>query len=327
MSLIFKKKSYSFKLSTKVENSKTTYLTKMGWIIKLTCNDKKIGFGEVSPLLEKDLKKCAKQLNMIPENVEVFNLSEQINIFHPCIQSAINSALAEINEKIIFKENYAFDEIDKTAILLNSENVISELNEIKKRQSNIGKSLTIKWKVALKNNNEEEAILEEVLSQIDNNIKLRIDANGSWGRKMANRWADILKDNRNLDWLEQPLAAYDIDGLKELNKKIPVALDESLLKFPNLIYEWKGWQIRRPSQEKNPDKLLRELENKKDLISISTSFETGIGRRWLYHLSSLQLQGPTPKVPGLAMNKFPNSFLFLNKYLEDYSFWKIQFRI
>ena len=56
MNLIFKKKSYSFKLSTKVENSKTTYLTKIGWIIKLTSNEK-IGFGEVSPLLEEDLKK------------------------------------------------------------------------------------------------------------------------------------------------------------------------------------------------------------------------------------------------------------------------------
>lgn len=313
MNLIFKKKSYCFKLSTKVENSKTTYLTKSGWIIKLKNNDKKIGFGEVSPLLKEDLKKCEEQLNMIPEYVGVLNLSEQINIFHPCIQSAINSALAEINGKIIFKENYFFDEIDKTAILLNPNNVISDLNEIKKSQSNIGKSVTIKWKVALKNNNEEEAILEEILSQIGNNIKLRIDANGSWGREMAKRWADILKDNKNIDWLEQPLSVDDIDGLKELNKKIPIALDESLLKFPTLIDEWKGWQIRRPSQEKNPDKLLRDLENKKALISISTSFETGIGRRWLYHLSSLQLQGPTPKVPGLAMNKFPNSFLFLNQ--------------
>ena len=313
MNLIFQKKSYSFKLSTKVENSKTTYLTKSGWIIKLKNNDKKIGFGEVSPLLKEDLKKCEEQLNMIPEYVGVLNLSEQINIFHPCIQSAINSALAEINGKIMFKEKYFFDEIDKTAILLNPNNVISDLNEIKRIQSNIGKSVTIKWKVALKNNNEEEAILEEILSQIGNNINLRIDANGSWGREMANRWADILKDNKNIDWLEQPLSVDDIDGLKELNKKIPIALDESLLKFPTLIDAWKGWQIRRPSQEKNPDKLLRYLENKKALISISTSFETGIGRRWLYHLSSLQLQGPTPKVPGLAMNKFPNSFLFLNQ--------------
>ena len=313
MNLIFQKKSYSFKLSAKVENSKTNYHTKSGWIIKLISNDKKIGFGEVSPLHKKDLKKCAKQLDMIPEYIEEFNLSEQINIFHPCIQSAINSALAEINGKIIFKEHYNFDEIDKTAILLNSENVISDLNEIKKRQSNIGKSVTIKWKVALRNNHEEEANLEEILSQIGNNIKLRIDANGSWGREIANRWADILKDNKNIDWLEQPLCVDDIDGLTELNKKIPIALDESLLKFPTLIDEWKGWQIRRPSQENNPVKLLRELENKKALISISTSFETGIGKRWLYHLSSLQLQGPTPKVPGLAMNKFPNSFLFLNE--------------
>ena len=193
MNLIFKKKSYNFKLSTKVKNSKTTYLKKSGWIIKLTSNDKKIGFGEVSPLLEEDLKKCAKQLNMIPEYVEVLKLSEQINIFHPCIQSAINSALAELNGEIIFKDNYYFDEIDKTAILLNPENVISDLNEIIKIQSNIGKSVTIKWKVALKKNHEEEAILEEILSQIGNNIKLRIDANGSWGREIANRWADILR--------------------------------------------------------------------------------------------------------------------------------------
>jgi len=129
MNLIFKKKSYNFKLSAKVENSKTNYHIISGWIIKLISNDKKIGFGEVSPLHKKDLKKCAKQLDMIPENVEVFNLSEQINIFHPCIQSAINSALAEINEKIILEENYYFDEIDKTAILLNPENVISDLYE------------------------------------------------------------------------------------------------------------------------------------------------------------------------------------------------------
>ena len=79
-----------------------------------------------------------------------------------------------------------------------------------------------------------------------------------------------------------------------------------------MIDEWKGWQIRRPSQEKNPYKLLRDLENKKALISISSSFETGIGRRWLYHLSSLQLKGPTPRVPGLAINTLPNTFLFSN---------------
>ena len=60
-----------------------------------------------------------------------------------------------------------------------------------------------------------------------------------------------MKDIENIDWLEQPLSKDDIEGLRELNKRIPVALDESLLKYPNLINEWDGWQIRRPSQEKN----------------------------------------------------------------------------
>ena len=313
MNLKFKRKYFRFNLSSKVKNSKNTYSEKSGWIIKLKNNDKEFGFGEVSPLLKRDLKKCEEQLNKIPEYLNSINLSKQIKNFHPCIQSAINSALAEMDGEIIFKKKYCFNQIDQTAILVNPKNVIEELQKIQKDQHLLGKSLTIKWKVAIQENEEEEENLKEILNQINSNIRLRIDANGSWGREIANRWADILKDNLNIDWLEQPLSIDDIDGLKELNKKVPIALDESLLKYPNLIYEWDGWQIRRPSQEKNPVNLLRDLENKKGLISISTSFETGIGRRWLYHLSSLQLLGPTPKVPGLAMNKTPNSSLFFNE--------------
>ncbi len=313
MNLKFKRKSFCFKLSSKVENSNTIYLEKSGWIIQLVNNEQEVGFGEVSPLLMRDFKKCQEQINKIPEYINLINLSEQIKTFHPCIQSAINSALAEINGEIIFKKKYFFDEIDQAAILFNPNNVIEELHKLQKNRNFLGKSLTLKWKVAIKDNELEERNLKAILNQMNSNIRLRIDANGSWSREIANRWADILKDNLNIDWLEQPLAIDDIDGLKELNKKIPIALDESLLKYPTLINDWDGWQIRRPSQEKNPINLLRDLENKKGLISISTSFETGIGRRWLYHLSSLQLLGPTPKVPGLAMNKTPNSYLFLNE--------------
>ena len=57
MNLTFKKKSYCFQLSTKLENSRNTYLAKSGWIIKLTNSDAKNGFGEVTPLLKQDLKK------------------------------------------------------------------------------------------------------------------------------------------------------------------------------------------------------------------------------------------------------------------------------
>ncbi len=313
MNLTFKKKYFFFKLSSQVDNSNTTYKYKSGWIIKLKNIDKEVGFGEVNPLRKKDLVKCQMQLNQFPKYFNSKNTYDLIKRFHPCIQSAINSALAEIERKIIFKENYYFSKIDQTAILLNPDNALQELKILQENKVSRGKSLTIKWKVAVKDNASEEKTLIEILNHLKSNITLRIDANGSWKREIANRWVDILKDIKNIDWLEQPLSIDDIEGLRELNKKIPIALDESLLKYPFLINEWDGWQIRRPSQESNPMELLKELEDKKGFRSLSTSFETGIGSRWLFHLSSLQLLGPNPKVPGLALKKNPNSFLFLNE--------------
>jgi len=102
MNLIFKKKSYNFKLSAKVENSKTNYHTKSGWIIKLTSNEKKIGFGEVSPLHKEDLKKCAKQLDMIPSYVGLFNVENKLpNELSGGMQKRVSFARALITDQTL----------------------------------------------------------------------------------------------------------------------------------------------------------------------------------------------------------------------------------
>ena len=312
MKIIFQKKSFSFKLSSVVINSQCKIILKKGWIIKIKNKYDDLGFGEISPIFEKDYFVCEKEINQIEEENNLKNILINIRNFHPCIQSGIISGIAEMQGQIKFRKYYPFDKIDQTAILLNSSNILNELNLMKKNLKYKNKNITIKWKVGIETISKEEYLLETILSEIPNNFKLRIDANGAWSRKLANRWADILKDNKNLDWFEQPLAAEDFDGLKKLNKKIPIALDESLLKFPDLIKSWEGWQIRRPSQERNPLNLLQELIEKKSYIAISSSFETGIARRLLFHFSFIQLEGPTPKVPGLALKQTPQSILFSN---------------
>ncbi len=312
MNIKFKKKLFCYKLISSVRNSKTSFNYKKGWIIKLNIKDESIGFGEISPLKENDLSICEKEINKIPEYFYKDELIEKINNFHPCVQSGINSAVGEMEGTLNFKDKYNFNEIDESAILLNSCSIIDEIKKIQRLTIFEKKIITIKWKVGLENYKIEEKILEDILNLSGSDIRLRIDANGAWTRKIANRWAEILKDDKNIDWLEQPLAIDDIEGLKELNKKIPVALDESLIKYPKLINLWDGWQIRRPSQESNPLKLFKELNANKSMRCISSSFETGIGRRMLYHLSSLQLIGPTPKVPGLALKQMPDGILFKN---------------
>ncbi len=311
MNIKFKKKFFFFEFPKSIYNSKRKFNYKKGWIIKLNSNNFiNNGFGEITPLVDEHISLCEKQLNMIPENIKREKLIEKIYNFHPCVQSGIKSALGEIEGIIKYKEKYNFNEIHQSAILVDSSSVIEKLKELKIQYKSNPRVFTIKWKVATKENKIEEKILEEILNQHENHIKLRIDANGSWNRQCANRWAEILCDNKNLDWIEQPLGIDDIEGSHELNKKIPIALDESLLKYPQLIHSWHGWQIRRPSQEKNPLELLEELNNKNSLKSLSSSFETGIGKRFLFHLSYLQLLGPTPKVPGLALKQMPNTFLF-----------------
>jgi len=313
MNIKFKKKFFSFKFPKTILNSKRKFYLKKGWIIKLNSNNiNSDGFGEIVPLFDEHISLCEKQLNMIPENINKYKLIKKIYNFHPCIQYGINSALGEMEGIIKYKKKYEFNEIHQSAILVDSYSVLEKLKELKIQFKSKPKVFTIKWKVATKENKIEEEILEEILNQYENNIKLRIDANGAWSRQCANRWAEILSNNKNLDWIEQPLGIDDIEGSHELNKKIPVALDESLLKYPQLINTWEGWQIRRPSQEKNPLKLLEEFHNKNSLKSLSSSFETGVGKRFLLHLSYLQLLGSTPKVPGLALKQMPNTFLFKN---------------
>ncbi len=312
MKLFLEKKSFSFEFPYEIINSKYKFLQKKGWIIKLKNEHNQIGFGEISPLLQNDLKICQKEINTLSRIINEINLKEIIKQFHPCIQSGINSAFAEMRGLITFKNYYPFEEIDQTTILLQSKRVLEDFIKIKNAKKYKDKNLTLKWKVAIEDNINEERILEYILSEIPQNMKIRIDANGSWSRKIAKRWVDILKNNKNLDWLEQPLEENDIEGLKKLLEIIPIALDESLIKFPKLIHSWDGWQIRRPSQEVNPIKLFEDLVNKKGYISLSSSFETGIGRRLLYRCALEQLKGPTPKVPGLALRQTPKSFLFTN---------------
>lgn len=170
--------------------------------------------------------------------------------------------------------------------------------------------LTVKWKVAAGADAEERAVLEQLLARLPAGWTLRLDANGGWDRATAQAWAERLAGDPRLNWLEQPLAAADPEGLERLAALVPVALDESLLADPALAQRWSGWQVRRPASEGDPRPLLAALQAGTPNLCLSTAFETGIGRRLLAHLAALQAQGPTPTAPGLAPGWRPQGELF-----------------
>jgi O-succinylbenzoate synthase len=171
-------------------------------------------------------------------------------------------------------------------------------------------SFALKWKVAACDPEEEWCLLQDLLDKLPATARLRLDANGGWDRLQAWRWVEQLRGDPRLEWFEQPLAADDWEGLEAIAAVVPVALDESLQAHPSWRDQWKSWQVRRPLLEGDPRPLLRDLMRGKPHLMLSTSFETGIGGRWLAHLAALQAQGPTPAAPGLAPGWCPAGPLF-----------------
>lgn len=64
-------------------------------------------------------------------------------------------------------------------------------------------------------------------------VTLSCDANGAWDRAVARRMADALAE-LGFDYIEQPLAAGDLDGLAALARETPmrIMLDESVPDLP-----------------------------------------------------------------------------------------------
>lgn len=189
---------------------------------------------------------------------------------------------------------------------------------------------TVKWKVAAGDDRRERQLLEWLLEQLPAQARLRLDANGGWDRATAGAWAERLAAEPRLEWLEQPLAAADGEGLLALAQRLPVALDESLHPAAGSGLEaagaalagaldleaWPGWLVRRPALEGDPRPLLAQLQAGRPRLMLSTALETGIGMRLLAHLAALQRRGPTPTAAGLAPGWRPQGGLFATEPRE-----------
>tara|TARA_Y100001968_G_scaffold297456_1_gene306448 strand:- start:43272 stop:44228 length:957 start_codon:yes stop_codon:yes gene_type:complete len=307
MRLSLEIKPYSFKLIRSIKTSQGSLEEKQGWLLKLRNNHGACGWGEISPLKISEFKVCQTILNKIGCSPLRNELEEIIRLSPPSLGFGIGAALAELDLLIDLNCNKA----PKSAFLLPDNNLLlDKLDAIIHNFNQTEEPLTLKWKIARDSDDKEQALLEKILKKLPGNSLLRLDANTGWDRSQAHHWVDNLLQDTRIEWLEQPLPTNDTEGLFELSKKIPVALDESLVDNPSLKNSWKSWQIRRPSLDGDPRIILKELREERNNLVISTTFETGIGLRWVNHLAALQQKSSSPTASGLAPGWCPKGKLF-----------------
>ena len=310
MDLQLQIRPFRFALTKPLRTAAGVLRDRCGWLLRLESRDGRIGWGEISPLDQALLPRCRRELEALPSPLTRQTLEPLLPRLSGVIGFGFGGALAELDGLVGDRARRGWLMAPPGAELLPAGGLMLSHLERLLEQRGRRRALTLKWKVAAEADRLERRWLEQLMERLPSTARLRLDANGGWDRTTALAWMRALAGDARFAWLEQPLAPEDRDGLESLAQQGPVALDESLAHDPRLRETWAGWQVRRPAVDGDPRPLLRDLQEGVPQRMVSTAFETGIGRRWLYHLAALQMQGPTPAAPGLAPGWCPAGPLF-----------------
>lgn len=153
---------------------------------------------------------------------------------------------------------------------------------------------TFKWKVGVGDMADELALLDDVCARLPDGARLRLDANGAWNRRQAERWLERTAE-RPVEFVEQPAFAKASEGAALVRRvedlllglagdfPTPLALDESLVGDGDverwLGAGWPGVYVIKPSLCADVGAVLERLAAAKAPVVFSSALETALGAR------------------------------------------------
>ena len=211
-----------------------------GIIIELQ-TEKHSGYGETAPLIHfsnetliearNSLEGFALAISEINENQtleDLLLLAEAQSFECPSTLFGLETAIYDLfskNNQIPFWRNFSNETIECISINGLEKDIKTDIDysvyKIKLTNSNIFK---VKDKI------------ENIVTLLEDNYSLRIDANGSLDLPRAIRLCKEL-EKFNIEYIEQPLAKNELEDLSELrmHTEIPIAVDESLTDLNSAI--------------------------------------------------------------------------------------------
>lgn len=142
-----------------------------------------------------------------------------------------------------------------------------------------------KWKVGVAAADDEMALLDDLFAGLPAASRIRLDANGVWNRRTAERWLKHAAD-RPVEFVEQPVAP-DAKGADDTlqglcaDYPVPIALDESIRGDGDvarwLDSGWPGYFVIKPALLGDVRGVLGRLAAAQARVVFSSSLETGIG--------------------------------------------------
>ena len=221
--------SYNTPLIQPFLNSNQEYNYRSGWYLKISSEGYK-GIGEIAPLenfsldynymIEKKIKKLIQISIDFTLNEMYKYISKKLKKY-PSIQFGFETAIYDILSKaknLSLSKYWNEDSLDK--VFYNS---ILNINQSVKKVNNV-----VKIKISSISIEKNKFFFDKIMN-LNPNVKLRLDFNGSLNLKNSKKWVKEL-NNYNIDYIEQPLPKEQIVELADLCSfsNIPIAVDESI---------------------------------------------------------------------------------------------------
>jgi o-succinylbenzoate synthase len=239
-----------------------------------------IGWGEVAPLPwfgTETLESAIAYCNTLPLSLTQSEIFEIPDTFPAC-QFGFGSAWDTLTHPSLQSD---CEPLDSSGLLPAGEQACSSWLPLWQKGYR-----TFKWKIGVLEPERELQIFQKLAAELPEGTNLRLDANGGLTLVETHRWlenCDCLT-RINLEYLEQPLPADQVDVMHRLSReyRTPLALDESVATLQQLMhYHKRGWQgvmVVKPAIAGYPQDLRAFLQSHSVDTVFSSVFETEVGR-------------------------------------------------
>lgn len=310
----FGMREFRLTCSRPLKSAAGTIKERYGYLFSLH-TESEVGIGEASPLpgWTESFKACREALRHGMESIEERGVERTLYEVRgtPAARHGISLACQDLKSKEHDQPLYQFlseadDEIKSVsvnAVVGNGSADETARHADRRVEESYG---TIKVKAGRQTLEQDLVRLEAVRQSIGDDIDLRVDANGNWSPEEIDNHRQRLLD-LDLEYIEQPFSAEELDAHAELRSDFDVALDESLYETSlNDIIERDAadFVVLKPMCIGGLDRTMKFGERIRDagmVPVLTTTIDTVVARTAAIHLAAAMGEMPAC---GLATAQF-----------------------
>ena len=286
---------YRLPLRGPVRTAHGLWSVRQGIVVRLEDEAGSVGFGEAAPIPEfgmETVDEVESAVRELGEWIEAAALPPlgQDGMSRAGWPASLVNAFAAARAPLIGEPEIRTEKVVGVAALVPAgRSALAAITEMGRTGFRI-----FKWKVGVAAAGEELALLEDALAALPPGGRLRLDANGAWNRRTAERWLERCAD-APVEFVEQPAFARAAEGSAQRKQAddlvrglaedypTPIALDESLVGDGDierwLGAGWPGIYVVKPALLANPLRAVGRLARAGADVVFSSALETAVGAR------------------------------------------------